>query len=139
MSDAIMHFRSEQDAGRIAKFISRKSIIEAGDSGLRWLIQRRIFNWTLVKLTMFSVEWNELSRVELRGAGDDARLRIIPRDPGRFKRNAQIQGPAGQANATYRIKSDAEGAIYITQGARARELYRVCAGYVHGDVRAEER
>lgn len=127
-----MAFRSEQDAGRIAIFISRKTIIEADENSLTWVIQRRFFNWTLVTITMFAIRWDELARVELRGFGNDARLRIVPRDPERFKRNAQIQGIVRGTTAPYRIKSDSEGAVYLTQGQRARELYLACTKYVAG-------
>jgi len=131
-------FRSEQEArpGHIGALIPLKSIIEADDNGFRWFLQRRLLNWTLVTITMFAVRWDELARVELRGSGDDARLRIIPRDPERFKRNAQIQGIRG-TTARYRIKSDAEGAVYLTQGQRARELYLACTKYVAGNEVSE--
>lgn len=127
-------FRSEQEAGRIAVLISRKTIVEADENGLRWFIQRQLFGWNLVTIIMFDVRWDELARVELRGSGDNARLRIIPRNPELFKRNAQIQGAVGQTTAAYRIKSDAEGAVYLTQGQRAQDLYGACIGYLPGTV-----
>ena len=114
--------------------ISRKTIVEADENGLRWVIQRRLFNWNLVTITMFAVRWDELAKVELSGSGDDARLRIIPRNPELFKKNAQVQGTTGRTIASYRIKSDAEGAVYLTQGQRARDLYRACIEYLPGNA-----
>lgn len=112
-------------------FVRIVSRITAEGDGLSWVIQSKVAGIVVRNVEMFRIAWSEIADVTRDNSGSLPGVRILPKDPDRFRTPVSKYGPI---RVNLRVDTDGSGVLKMKSDDRARELYTACKGYISNDM-----